>query len=413
MTQLGPVFTKGRQHGARLNILLCDVATSVCRHIFHHDLGFPEDPHDLYVHLSVNGIRRRLNNLKKPPGRVAILSEREWAVLFPTNQRTESNAFDITLFIVLFRTICRIPPPSMGWSRPPANTDTSLAADLVRLRIKRNDYRAHLPNTSLSNAEFENQWNEVEAILLRLGGSQMEIDNVKNSPLDPSLLKTAEQNLLKLVETEKELDSYKADCEELKEKYDQIKERIEKDMKPQLADVTSGLKTIESKIEELQCSVCPITYTKKVKYSTTATENSDSNADLAEVTYQIFKEIKQLRQEVNEIKQGQSKEPQSEQLPSRSISASVLDVTMTTLREGAQCKISGNQSFPNTVKDQTKSFLGVKRSTSWPADHIDNVERIKFTVKDYDDETQRVLFELIHLCWQKKSVKALEIEWDW
>ena len=58
------------------------------------------------------------------------------------------QAFEITLLVILLRNICDISLLSTGWNVMPKNTDNSCAANIVRIKLSRNDC-AHADKTSV------------------------------------------------------------------------------------------------------------------------------------------------------------------------------------------------------------------------------------------------------------------------
>ncbi|KAK3578641.1 hypothetical protein CHS0354_002944 [Potamilus streckersoni] len=90
--------------------------------------------------------------------------------LYPQASSTpvSSENFDISLLTCLFRNICGLNPPKTGWDDPPLQGDTSLEADVVRIRLIRNEVQ-HITTASLSDQDFPTKWNEIEQVLTRLG----------------------------------------------------------------------------------------------------------------------------------------------------------------------------------------------------------------------------------------------------
>ena len=222
-------YTIEEERGARLNYLLCDIATRTCRDVFHQRLGYPENPTDLFNNLRSPQIFRILRKLKKPRGRV--ITEEQWDLLFPPIPllpATDSHTFDITLWSILLRSICNLPAPSNGWDVDPNANDNSLSANLVRLRLCRNRLRGHVVSTSLSELEFNTYWQKVKDILIALGCPNAEIHSRKTESLDPNLVIKFNDLLDELVKTEdlldKEIDAIKDDIDRLKTKQQEIEQ---------------------------------------------------------------------------------------------------------------------------------------------------------------------------------------------
>ena len=123
------------------------------------------------------------SNLQTLRGRV--LTQPEWDCLY--NPRSgaygKSTDFDISLLCKLLREICSLTPPATGWKDLPNITDHSLGADLVRIRIYRNEIYGHNRTMEVTDADFEKLWMEISEALLRLASSisRAKRDEWKNS----------------------------------------------------------------------------------------------------------------------------------------------------------------------------------------------------------------------------------------
>ena len=109
----------------------------------------------------------------------------QWNILFPTSGIPDSNKFDITLLTILLRNICGLPSPATGWNVMPPAGDTSKSADVVRIKLFRNEVCGHTARAQLNNAKFETLWQEGSKPLIRLGIPQKDIDEIKVAPLSP------------------------------------------------------------------------------------------------------------------------------------------------------------------------------------------------------------------------------------
>ena len=77
----------------------------------------------------------------------------QWELLFPSSgDPPDSETFDITLLHLLLREICYLAPPLTGWNNPPAETDFSYEANIVRIKFLRNEL-CHSISTGITNAE--------------------------------------------------------------------------------------------------------------------------------------------------------------------------------------------------------------------------------------------------------------------
>ena len=124
-----------------------------------------------------------------------VINQQEWNLLYPSpGVYGKSTEFDITLLFKLFRNICSLTPPGTGWDNFPNGTDTSLQADLVRIKFYRNAVYGHSNNMEISDAEFVDLWREIREALLRIAGSlsvakkdewKKSIDKFLHDPLTP------------------------------------------------------------------------------------------------------------------------------------------------------------------------------------------------------------------------------------
>ena len=159
-----------KTNGAKLSRLLIDGGTMVLRKIF--DRYHP--PANLQANLNAN--YGTLNNLLKR----RILHQPQWDLLFPPGRATpDSNTFDITLLFLLLSSICGLSPPPSGWHTKPSASDTSVEANLARIKSFRNEFCGHVSTTGMDTPTFSALWQEISAVLVALGLPQAEIDRLK------------------------------------------------------------------------------------------------------------------------------------------------------------------------------------------------------------------------------------------
>ena len=166
-----PLASSGKKtNGAKLSRLLIDGGTMVLRNIFD---GY-HPPANLQANLNANyGI---LNNLL----RRRVLHRPQWHLLFPPGGATpDSNTFDITLLFLLLTNICGLSSPPSGWHTNPSASDTSVEANLARIKFFRNELYGHVTTTGIDKATFSALWQETSAALVALGLPQAEIDRLK------------------------------------------------------------------------------------------------------------------------------------------------------------------------------------------------------------------------------------------
>ena len=159
-----------KTNGAKLSRLLIDGGTMVLRKIFDRYHPPPSLLADLNAkyHTLYNLIRKRV--LHKP----------QWDLLFPPGGATpDSNTFDITLLFLLLTNICGLSSPPSGWHTKPAASDTSVEANLARIKFFRNELYGHVTTTGIDTPTFSALWLEISAVLVALGLTQAEINRLK------------------------------------------------------------------------------------------------------------------------------------------------------------------------------------------------------------------------------------------
>ena len=161
-------------------------------------------------------LRIRYNVIKNP----------QWDLLYPAAGPPDSKKFDITLLTILLRNIGGLSPPVTGWNAVPPASDTSISADIVRIKTYRNEVYGHIASAECDDATFKKLWQEISRPLGNLGISQQEMDILKVAPLSPEEesyieklkeWKELEDTLLeKMKDIEKQMDDMKTDVKKLK-----------------------------------------------------------------------------------------------------------------------------------------------------------------------------------------------------
>ena len=189
-------------------------------------------------------------------------------ILFPSSTaHVSSKNFDMSLLSVLFRNICNLTPPTSSnpnipksWDIYPVPSDTSLAADLVRLKLSRNLIIAHASETSISKQEFCKIWKEISNILSRRGGPtwQKHVDKLLNTPFTPlgkACLKQLkawhqlENDLVEIAtETSKQVEEMKV---EASKKAEEMKDDMQ-DMKGSFLEMKSDVQEIKFALVEIK-----------------------------------------------------------------------------------------------------------------------------------------------------------------
>lgn len=176
--------TKETTNYARLCRLLVDVGSQTLRETF--DKIHP--PASLHDKLSSHPVRASLERLKK--GNHKILHPTQWEKLYPSDPSSlSSRNFDFTLLTVLLKKVSGLKPPATGWNSPPPAKDTSIEADIIRVRVFINEIYDHARKAYVDDHKFNEYWQGIQQTLIRLGGERYKpfIDKVKVDCMDPDI----------------------------------------------------------------------------------------------------------------------------------------------------------------------------------------------------------------------------------
>ena len=154
--------------------------------------------------------------------RYSVIKGPQWNLLYPTAGPPDSKKFDITLLTILLRNICHLTPPATGWNVIPAAGDTSMSADIVRIKMYRNEVYGHIASAECDDATFKKLWQEISQPLVRLGIPRQDIDKLKVAPLSPEeeiyieKLKECKQFDERIKDIESRLDDVEAEVKKVK-----------------------------------------------------------------------------------------------------------------------------------------------------------------------------------------------------
>lgn len=186
--------THEKENFQRIARLLICGGTSLLRKKFDQI----RPPHSLAIKLKNPIYKKKLKEAK--------LTKPQWESLYLTSGDCGTSAdFDISLLFKLLRTICNLTPPATGWDDLPPDTDHSLSAELVRIRVYRNQLCHGYSNLEVSDKEFRSLWNDVsmalEGIARSIGSTDEDewkksISKLFTDPLTPE----AERNVKQLKE---------------------------------------------------------------------------------------------------------------------------------------------------------------------------------------------------------------------
>ncbi len=152
--------THEKENFQRIARLLVCGGTRLLREIF--DLRHP--PNSLAIKLNNPTYKNKLKEAK--------LTKPQRDCLYPTRGDCGTSAdFDISLLFKLLRTMCNLTPPATGWNDLPPDTDHGLTAELVRIKVYRNQLCHGYSGLELSDEEFHSLWNRVSTALEGIAGS--------------------------------------------------------------------------------------------------------------------------------------------------------------------------------------------------------------------------------------------------
>ena len=122
---------------------------------------------------------------------------------------------------------------------PPAG-DFSISANILRIRMYRNEVYGHIPSAQYDDATFERLWQEISKPLVKLLVIRGDIDELKEAPLSPE-----EESYIEKLKKWKELeDGLLEKLDDVERKFDDMAKEV---MKLQDAAGTSNL----SKVDQL------------------------------------------------------------------------------------------------------------------------------------------------------------------
>ena len=180
---------------ARLCRLLVDGGTKALRYTF--DKYHP--PANLFNVLKAGSAEHStVQSLKKKK----IINATQWGKLYPSPPSSvTSKDFDITLLMVLLRNICGLTAPATtaaatttpasthSWDRLPPASDTTVEANIVRVKYYRNSVYGHAKQASVDDSTFNSLWMDIKAALVALGVDAAAITKLKTETMDPEMEK--------------------------------------------------------------------------------------------------------------------------------------------------------------------------------------------------------------------------------
>ena len=138
---------------------VCNALVSVCADALRETLlcQVPPNFNDIYGAIKANrGLLTGMRQLRKE----------QLSLIYPDpfNRYTGTvDQFDITILYTLIRNLSTVQAPVYGWGQPPDDNprDTSLGANVERIRSCRNKVSGHSMDGKLDNQSFETYWKEI------------------------------------------------------------------------------------------------------------------------------------------------------------------------------------------------------------------------------------------------------------
>ena len=238
--------THGKENFQRIARLLICGGTRLMRKAFDHI----HHPSSLTIKLKNPVYKTKLKGAK--------LTKPQRDCLYPTRGDCGTSAdFDISLLSKLLRTICNLTPPSTGWDVLPADTDHGLSAELVRIKVYRNQLFHGYSDLEVTDEEFRSLWKSVstalEGVARYIGSSeQYEWKEAISKLLTDPLTSDADSNVKELKEWyENDLDVAKA-IKELEVTFQGGMECVQEQLKHTGESVQEKLKQTEENVQELK-----------------------------------------------------------------------------------------------------------------------------------------------------------------
>ncbi|CAH3184202.1 unnamed protein product [Porites lobata] len=171
--------------------------------------------------------------------------------------------------MVLLRNICGLTAPGTGWDSVPSASDTSIEANIARVKYYRNSVYGHASQESVDDLTFNSLWRDISAALTPLGVDAAAIAKLKTETMDPDTEKHYRKSLKEwkkdednikdqldeMEETKHIIFSYireqmRTEKENISEKITEEGDRTRKDLRQMKSDISEKLKTLVSATKE-------------------------------------------------------------------------------------------------------------------------------------------------------------------
>ena len=152
-----------------------------------------------------------------------VINDQQWGLLYPSSGTPDSEKFDVTLLTIPIRNICGLPPPAKGWKSMPLTSDSSVSANILRIKLYRNEAYGHIGRAQYDDATFEKLWHKISQPLIKLLVHKDEIHELKVTPLSPE----EEIYVEKLMEWRNREDVLLREMKIIREEFAKLRESVE------------------------------------------------------------------------------------------------------------------------------------------------------------------------------------------
>ncbi|XP_071144717.1 uncharacterized protein [Mytilus edulis] len=163
----------------RMHLLLTGISPRAVRVLFDKEF------HPSLLNETIKKEYSKLYDLKIK----RVINAAQWTLLFPRGGTPTSKTFDVTLMVALLRNLTNLPEPAGGYDQLPTKSDTTLTADLARIKHYRNQL-SHFGGGQLESELFSTAWQDLTGAIERLGGPNMheECNDLRTKHLDQSTI---------------------------------------------------------------------------------------------------------------------------------------------------------------------------------------------------------------------------------
>ncbi|XP_056005124.1 uncharacterized protein LOC130050130 isoform X2 [Ostrea edulis] len=213
----------------------------------------------------------KLNKLNLPRSLTAV--QRNLILPKVGNYTGRYDDMDISLLYILLRNITNISPHSKGWGNDPEPRDSSLSANIERIRLVRNRC-VHSCDPSMSNSDFNSIWSTIRSVMVDLDAFlvngnkyEKEVDFLRHESMDPENDLHYEEELRKQVEEDTKTREMVVNLEsrieetvvEARKLDGRIEETVEeaKRLDGRIEDTSERVEKLDDKMEKITKSPIP------------------------------------------------------------------------------------------------------------------------------------------------------------